>query len=279
MGNAEYWSGLDTKFLLECDPRPSTSCGRVECGPGWDWEFRQHDYDLWYVVSGTGRISINQVEYSVAPECLYFLRRGDAGWAVQDPDDRLTVIFLHFDFFAPGGSKRVSPAEGWLPSREIPFRDGAVLKRLLTRAVRAMHRRRSLDLFEARSMLHLALLEIYRQDALNKGKFEFTLDPRIEELTSYLRDHPSTRMMVSEAAQRVGLSPDYFSRLFKQQVGESFRSYLLRVRLEHARLLLEDSSMRIGEIADSLGYQDVYLFSRQFRKLFNRPPSEVRKRG
>ena len=106
-----------------------------------------------------------------------------------------------------------------------------------------------------------------------------TVDPRIEELTQYLRSRPSVRMSVDEAAQRVGLSADYFSRLFASEIGESFRAYAVRVRLERALLLLEETGMGVGEIAESLGYRDVYLFSRQFRAAFGFPPSQVRKKA
>ena len=275
----DVWDDLVQQFVTHVDPRPSNRCGRVECEPGWNWKFRLPDYDLWLAVEGTGTMCINGVEYDIRPGTLFCLRPGDMGWAVHDPQDRLTVVFLHFNFFTPG-SDQIAYLEGhWLPSRHVNFDEFSAIDRLLTRTVRSALGRGPASFIEARSLLHLALLEIYRQDARMRGGAMRTVDPRIEELTQYLRSRPSVRMSVDEAAQRVGLSADYFSRLFASEIGESFRAYAVRVRLERALLLLEETGMGVGEIAESLGYRDVYLFSRQFRAAFGFPPSQVRKKA
>lgn len=272
------WNELSTKFLSGFDPRPSRRCGRVECEPGWRWAFRLGDYDLWFAVSGTGTLCVNEEERTIRPGTLFFLRPDDTGWAAQDPNDRLTVIFLHLDFYVPGSDETVNPGSAWLPSRHVYFEESSVIDRLLTRTVRAVQGVHPASAVEARSLLHLSMLEIYRQDALNHGVTVRKLDPRIEELVQLLKSRPSIRLTVGQAAERVGLSPDYFSRLFRSETGESFRSYVLRVRMERARFLLEETAMKVGEIAESLGYREVYLFSRQFRETFGYPPSDVRKR-
>lgn len=272
------WDQLAERFLKTFDPRPSRRCGRVECEPAWNWTFRLPDYDLWLAVDGSGTLCVNGAEYEVRPGTLFCLRPGDTGWAVHDPENRLTVVFLHFDFYAPGDERVIALEERWLPSRCVPFDDFSGIDRLLTRTVRAALRRDPASLIEARSLLHLSLLEVYRQDARVRGASVRTVDSRIEELIQYLRSRPSLRLSVKEAAARVGLSPDYFSRLFARQTGESFRAYVLRVRMERALHLLEETRMKVSEIAESLGYRDVYLFSRQFRSTYGVPPSHVRKR-
>lgn len=274
----DAWDQLAERFLKHFDPRPSARCGRVECEPGWNWAFRLPDYDLWLAVGGSGTLCVNGTEYQVSPGTLFCLRPGDTGWAVHDPENRLTVVFLHFDFYAPGDERIVAPGERWLPSRCVPFDEFSGIDRLLTRTVRATLRRDPASTIEARSLLQLSLLEIYRQDARVRGASARTIDPRIEELIQYLRSRPSVRLSVEEAAARVGLSPDYFSRFFASQTGESYRAYVLRIRMERALLLLEETGMKVSEIAESLGYRDVYLFSRQFRSAYGFPPSQVRKR-
>ena len=275
----DAWEELARHLLTRADPRPSPRCGRVECEPGWNWHFRMPDFDLWLAVGGAGALCVNGVEHEIRPGTLFCLRPGDTGWAVHDPENRLTVVFLHFDFYSPGTEEVVRAEDGLLPSRCVRFDDFSGIDRLLSRAVRAAQSRDPASAIEARSLLHLALLEIYRQDARMRGGAARAVDPRIEELALYLRSRPSVRMSVDEAASRVGLSADYFSRLFASQTGESFRAYSLRVRMERALFLLEETGMKVGEIAESLGYKDVYLFSRQFRSVYGLPPSHVRKRA
>ncbi len=96
-------------------------------------------------------------------------------------------------------------------------------------------------------------------------------------ISAYVLDHPGERHRSADLARVAGLSPDYFSRLFRKSFGLSPRDWLLKQRLQHAADLLLDSEWRISEVATRLGYPDLYLFSRQFRKEFGRSPREWRR--
>jgi AraC-like DNA-binding protein len=262
---------LDTAI----DPRPSTSCGRVECEPGWHWRPHLLDYDLWLAVKGRGTMRIHDQSYLIQPGTLFFLRPGDIGWATQEPDDRLTVVYMHLEIAAPQPDP---PGDsGWLPSRCIPYHDSSAIDQLLTRAVRLMESRQRLAALEARLAVRQALIGIYQQDALNQGVTTARRDRRIEQAMAYLRGHPDRRISLAEVAALVDLAPGYFSRLFTQATGMSFRAFALQVRLERARTLLDETTMPIGQIAKALGYEDVFLFSRQFKQHYGYSPRATRR--
>lgn len=96
-------------------------------------------------------------------------------------------------------------------------------------------------------------------------------------IARHILEHPSARMAPMELARLAGLSPDYFSRLFRKSFGMSPRDWLLKQRLQHAANLLLDPEWRISEVAARLGYPDLYLFSRQFKSEFGRSPREWRR--
>ena len=74
------------------------------------------------------------------------------------------------------------------------------------------------------------------------------------------------------------LSPFYISKIFKSEMGESPIHYLIRVRMEKAKALLESgASLSIGEIAEKVGYEDAYHFSKLFKKTYGVSPSKMRK--
>ena len=190
------WDWLAALLDTAIDPQPSTNCGRVQCEPGWHWRPRLLDYDLWLAVKGRGTMRIHDQSYLIQPGTLFFLRPGDIGWATQDPDDRLTVVYLHLEIAVP---RHDPPGDGgWLPSRCIPYHDPSAIDQLLTRAVRLMESRQRLAALEARLVVRQALIGIYQQDALNQGVTTARRDRRIEQVMAYLRGHPDRRISLAK---------------------------------------------------------------------------------
>lgn len=72
------------------------------------------------------------------------------------------------------------------------------------------------------------------------------------------------------------LQPSTLSQLFKEELGEKFIDYVLKVRMEHARKLLVETEESIQSIAEQIGYQNVISFYRAFKKSQNMPPGEYR---
>lgn len=275
-GTPDYWDQLADVLSNEFIARPSLNRGYVECPPGWNWRPFLKDYDLWFAVRGRGRLTLGTEVHDIHAGTLMFLRPGDVGWATQDPDDRLTVIYIHLAFDVPGGEKDVIVPDRWLPSRHVPVDSIAALEMQLLQVVRLLDSRRPLAETEASLILQQALLEIYRQDAANHAVPVPQLDPRLERVIGRLHSVPQERLSLQAAASMAGLSPGYFSRLFSSEVGVSFRQFALRARLDRSRYLLEETEMPVGKIAASLGYDEVFLFSRQFRQYFGVSPRRFR---
>ena len=85
------------------------------------------------------------------------------------------------------------------------------------------------------------------------------------------------QLTIPELAEIEGLTPNYFSTIFKKNYGISPIEYNTRKRLQLAKQLMYDKNMRIAEIAEACGYDDPYYFSKTFRKYENKSPNEYRK--
>lgn len=129
---------------------------------------------------------------------------------------------------------------------------------------------------QARLLFTQVLLEIYRQDAVAFGAGPRILDPRVQEVMAHVRSRLAERPSIAEVATLVRLSPSHLRRLFARELGISYRSFVVRSRMERARLLLRESTMSVSEVARALGYPDVVLFSRQFRHHHGIPPTRMR---
>jgi two-component system response regulator YesN len=84
-------------------------------------------------------------------------------------------------------------------------------------------------------------------------------------------------IMLTMVAEEVGLSSDYLSKLFHEQLGESFKDYVTRCRIERAAQLLKNSSMKVYEIAESVGFPNYRYFCSLFRKITGLSPTDFKK--
>jgi two-component system response regulator YesN len=120
----------------------------------------------------------------------------------------------------------------------------------------------------------LELLEQYKKEyESNSGRI---LRKEVAEAKSFVRSHMKEELQVAEIAAMVNMSGSYFSHVFKKQEGISFLEYVYRVRMEHARYLLESSDLKVNEIADEVGIFNPNYFSTQFKKSVGQSPLEYR---
>ena len=78
-------------------------------------------------------------------------------------------------------------------------------------------------------------------------------------------------------ADEAGMSPRTFRRQFQSVMGMSPRDYVISSRIGHAKDLLGTTQLPIKQIADQLGYRDVFFFTRQFRKVTGVAPAAYRR--
>lgn len=102
----------------------------------------------------------------------------------------------------------------------------------------------------------------------------------LKQLSAQVRTtSPELLPTVAQMASQMGLSPEHFSRLFRRVNGQSPIQFIVGLRMTHARHLLRESSLSVGEIADRLGYADVYFFSRQFKEQVGVSPLRYRRQS
>lgn len=102
-------------------------------------------------------------------------------------------------------------------------------------------------------------------------------DFKYEEITAYLKTHYMEDLTLTGVAALYGLSPNYFSTLFKKMSGSNFISWLTKLRIEKAKRLLMETDLTIRDIAGQVGYYSTSFFIRSFKKIEGRTPSEYRK--
>jgi len=163
-------------------------------------------------------------------------------------------------------------AEGLLPDRPQPLPDPGMLERLFDTFLDLLRRTDCLSTLKAANLLERMLLLIAEQRT-GPPHTNHWLVKVVQHLNTSEGGTPDYNALAS--AMGMGLST--LRRKFRQNMGVSLHQYVLEQRIENAKKLLGDTPSPIKEIAEQLGYQDVYFFSRQFKQQTGIPPGEYRK--
>lgn len=126
-------------------------------------------------------------------------------------------------------------------------------------------------LWNSLDKLFLECIELMNQEMVNQQ----TKPVRI--IKAYIEENFGKAITLETAAERVNLTPNYVSTIFKKETGVSFLEYLTSVRLDKATEMLRKSDMSMSEIAEAVGYNDVKHFSKLCKKTLGMKPSEYRK--
>ena len=106
---------------------------------------------------------------------------------------------------------------------------------------------------------------------------ENDLQRPVRKAKQYIDVHYSEPITLEEVSNFVGLSASYFSVLFKKTTGEGFAKYLIRYRIEQAKILLRETNEPVSAICKAVGYNDVKHFTETFVKTVEIKPGTYRK--
>lgn len=122
---------------------------------------------------------------------------------------------------------------------------------------------------------HVLETAIGLRDAVSQKKYAQLL----EDAKEYIRQNfQNEEISLNTVAASVNLSPNHFSTIFSQEIGQTFVEYLTFVRMEKAKELLRNSTMKTSDIAFEVGYRDAHYFSYLFKKTQECTPREYRSR-
>lgn len=263
-----------------CEPRPGAR-GRVRCEPGWhlgrDWSRGLSDFDLWFVWAGRGLMAIEGEDVPLTPGTCIWMSPGRRYEAEQDAVERLGVNYVHFTLVDPTRGLPLSafrPPFEVLNTRQVEFVD-AVMRRIIELAPEKAGEA------VGAALLGGLLLELVREHAALREVHGPGTESRHRDLilrvAARIRENPGQVPPVAELARAAGYSADHFSRVFLKITGLRPQDFVIQARVARARQLLAESDLTIGMIAEALGFQDIFYFSRQFRRQTGQAPTEFRR--
>ena len=225
-------------------------------GHFWGPGIRTH-WLLHFVVSGTGIFQINGKTYHPCPGQIFVAPPHTQIFYQADLEQPWEYIYIAFEF------------DGELP---------VALPDVLS-CPQAAH------IFD--SLKYAFHLQNGRAEYLCSKIWEFfsLLLEGVPEKPDYIRQATNcihaeymNNLTVQKIADRLGLDRTYLSSLFKKQLGISPKQYLLRYQMEQAATLLSGRPVSVNIVAASVGYNDIYTFSKAFKRHFGCAPTDYNKK-
>lgn len=104
-----------------------------------------------------------------------------------------------------------------------------------------------------------------------------TYDKMIDNVVSEIREHYTEDISLTSLATKYNVSMGRLSEMIKERLQVNFSDYIASLRIQRAKELLRDDSISIQEIAEIVGYNDYFYFTKVFKKVEGISPSKYRK--
>ncbi len=245
-------------------------------GPGWGAAQRTMvEHLLYFVTKSAFEITLNDSPVRINAGTLLWVIPGTPH-ALRVPKgvSGFSVHWIRVRLRARAGSTELRP-----DVKTLVLPDAWALKTVCELCSEELQRARPFREQRLRALLALICSHAFRaSEAPRSG--EQLLTPaqrtRVQELADA---NIGGRLNPAEIATEIGLSHDYFTRVFRRSEGVAPRQWLMQERIRRAALRLRTSVLNVSAVAYEFGYADVYLFSRQFKQVMGLSPLAYRRQA
>lgn len=258
-------------------------------------ELQTSDCRLFYIVGGSGRMTISQNDYLLQPGCAILFQSGTKyTWNVEE--NGISYIAVNFDYTMnfSGIKNSFHPIhainfkyDNILES--IEFEDAQILNKpiylenatlleanLRTMASESYLKNKYTEEFLS-TCLKFIIINIVRISQLQQTSEQKRSYDIVRRVIQYIENNYDKDLSNEIIAAYIHFNPSYLNRIFKQHTGHTIHTFLIRYRMNLAMELLHTSSSAISEIALSVGVKDIPHFIKSFKKFTGKTPGEYRK--
>ncbi|MGQ8872681.1 AraC family transcriptional regulator [Paenibacillus sp. TSA_86.1] len=135
--------------------------------------------------------------------------------------------------------------------------------------------REELDRLQVTGLFYQFVHEQFRQWKMAREQHVESLE-LAEQIKAYIQEHYAQSISMENMAVHFHYSTHYLARVFKRKFGCSPMDYVVQTRIKRAKTLLTETEAQIREVAESVGYKDLYYFSRIFKRTTGETPAQYK---
>ena len=98
----------------------------------------------------------------------------------------------------------------------------------------------------------------------------------VRNVLEYIRGHITDGLVLEEVAKKFYVSPNYLSCIIHKETGKTYRQHVIEAKMTVAKQMLNDTRMRVEDVAYAVGYENYISFYNVFKRIEHMSPSEYR---
>ena len=256
------------------------------------------DYEIIYVQSGTIKLTVENQIYECNQGDFIFLKPR-IHHILESGSDIVLQPHIHFDFFEDELSSRIFVAfvtENFMSSAQkkwfrqditkeydlnfpprIIVANPLVIKDILFELIDEHNYKKPYHKILEHALFLKLISELARQyqQASTVSKYEKHIE-KFNQLIAYINENVDINLSLDDLAKFCNISPFYLSRIFKSLYGMSPHKYISQIRLNHAKHLIQFTTLSIKEIAYKMNFNEQETFTRWFKSLDGFTPTQYR---
>ncbi|MBE6689107.1 MAG: helix-turn-helix domain-containing protein [Ruminococcaceae bacterium] len=233
------------------------------------------DYYIMYLTEGEFCVEFNGEMISAGAGDLVFFRPDEKQKYYKTNTERFKYYWIHFTGYAADDMLKICQFEKSGVYR-IGLSDNIIqhFKKHFSEFYAKPIEGTYMEISAAANVMEL--FSLMRKTLENNSVKPGSAEQKIYSSARYINENYTSPLCVEELARREGLCSGYYSKMFTRYFGVSPQNYIIRIRIQNACMMLQQSDMSITEIAQSVGYEDSLYFSRIFRKNLGMSPMNYR---
>jgi AraC-like DNA-binding protein len=258
-------------------------CGKEKCDPGHSFGPAARNHFLFhYVVSGKGKVMLpnkdgkNEI-YTIQAGQGFLLFPGVVSTYWADDKDPWEYLWLEFDGLRVITALSLVNMDAYYPVYR------SLNEQLRTKMVEEMNYiLQNPKETPFHTIAHLYLFFDYLTRSAKNTQVVATSKMAtfyVRECLTYIEQNYQNPITIEEIAAALGINRSYLGKIFHRIVGKSPQQFLIQYRMAKATELLNLTSLKIGEIAKEVGYENQLHFSRIFKNTYEVSPKQWRQQN
>jgi AraC-type DNA-binding domain-containing proteins len=254
-----------------------STCGIQNCvaghffGPG-----KREEYILHFISDGKGSFTCGGHTYHLSRGDVFLIKPNTEVYYVADFANPWSYLWVGFNGIKAPAYLAYAGLEG--DTITCRCENTPLVFSYIQQMIICRHLTHSNELKRQAALLQVlsVLIDEYRARLPKEERYDYPYKIYVEQAIDYIQRNYKSDVKINDIAGYVGIDRSYLTNIFKTVTNLSPQEYLLRYRMEQAKVLLSQTEKKVGEIALQIGYSDPMAFSKMFKKHTGISPTEFR---